>query len=457
VRFQLGGLHGQVTQALLRLYGLSRSRAGFEIAGIASPGSADVIDERATTAAALPGAVAAVAESGPVQPDAWVTVDVTAAVRGDGPVAFALLAPGRQAVRLASRERGAATAPRLVVRTGPRPAAATPPAGLPAAREVPRARPTTWSSRDPMIGAAGDIACDPAADSPAAGGPNSPPAAGRTRSPARTAAGASAGDDGPPGRAGCKQAVTAELLRRGHVAAVLALGDVQYEQGTLAQFMASYQRSWGRLKSITHPAVGNHEYGANKRHDAAGYFHYFGAAAGRRGQGWYSFDLGTWHLIALNAQCRWIGGCEVGSPEERWLKADLAAHRNGCTLAFWHQPRWSSGQHGNEAPYDAFWRDLYAAGADVVLNGHDHDYERFAPLDPNGRVAPARGIREFVVGTGGKNHYRFTFPDGIPGSEVRNASTFGVLELTLHPGGYDWRFVPEPGKRFADTGTGFCH
>jgi len=278
---------------------------------------------------------------------------------------------------------------------------------------------------DPVVAAAGDIACDPR-DGNFAGG------AGTANA--------------------CRMKATADLLVGRDLAAVLALGDLQYEDGALSKFRQSYDPTWGRLKALTHPAVGNHEYGTR---DAAGYFRYFGAAAGAPAKGYYSFDLGTWHLIALNSNCARVGGCGAGSPQELWLKADLAAHPAACTLAYWHHPRFSSGLHGSDPAYDAFWQDLYDAGADVVLVGHDHDYERFAPQTPQGAADPVRGIREFVVGTGGKTHYWFRTPQ--PNSEVRSGNVFGVLILTLRSLGYDWQFVPEPGKSFTDSGRGFCH
>ena len=171
--------------------------------------------------------------------------------------------------------------------------------------------------------------------------------------------------------------------------------------------------------------------------------------------GYYSYDVGAWHIVALNSNCAAVGGCQTGSRQERWLRDDLAAHRAACTLAYWHHPRFSSGEHGNQPAYDAFWRDLYASGAEIVLNGHDHDYERFAPQDPSAVADPARGVREFVVGTGGKNHYGIT--GVVANSEMRNATTFGVLHLTLQRAGYQWKFLPEPGKSFTDSGTGSCH
>jgi hypothetical protein len=231
---------------------------------------------------------------------------------------------------------------------------------------------------------------------------------------------------------------------------VLLLGDNQYENGALAKYQASYAPSWGRLVAITHPAPGNHEYVTP---GAAGYFGYFGAAAGDPAKGYASFDLGGWHLIELNSNCAAIGGCGAGSPQELWLAADLAAHPGVCTLAYWHHPRFSSGPHGDDPITQAFWDDLYAAGADVVLNGHDHIYERFARQSPAGAADPF-GMREFVVGTGGKNLTSVVTVRA--NSEVRRADTFGVLELTLHPNGYEWRFLGADAT-VADSGVGLCH
>jgi hypothetical protein len=245
---------------------------------------------------------------------------------------------------------------------------------------------------------------------------------------------------------------TAKLLD-GLPGTVLALGDLAYENGTAAEFAACYDPTWGRQKARTRPVPGNHDYHTS---GAAGYFAYFGAAAGAPGEGWYSFDVGSWHLIALNSNCAEVGGCGAGSAQERWLRADLAAHPSDCTLAYWHHARFSSGtEHGSDPRTQALWQALYDAGADVVLVGHDHDYERFAPMDAAGRADPRAGIREFVVGTGGNTLYAFGPPQ--PNSEVRDDSARGVLQLTLRPGGFEWIFVPEAGKTFADAGSGACH
>lgn len=280
-----------------------------------------------------------------------------------------------------------------------------------------RATSCTGPSADPVIAAAGDIVCAP---------------------------GASASSEK------CQQQATSDLLVRSDAWAVLTTGDNQYEDGALGAFQSAYAASWGRVKAITRPSPGNHDYHVA---GARGYFAYFGPLAGKRGMGYYSFDVGAWHIIALNANCEEVGGCEEGSPQERWLRDDLAADTASCTLAYWHQPRFSSGHHGNSTRSEAFWQALYEAGADVVLNGHDHAYERFAPQDPEQR-SDRNGIREFVVGTGGKSLYSFGTPE--PNSEVRNADTFGILELTLHEDGYDWRFVPAAGGTFEDSGSGTC-
>jgi hypothetical protein len=239
-------------------------------------------------------------------------------------------------------------------------------------------------------------------------------------------------------------APTANTIGQINPARVLTLGDNAYYDGTLSEFTSYYDPNWGRFKAKTSPAPGNHEYNTP---NGQGYFDYFGAQVPGP---YYSYDLGSWHLISLNGEI----GVSAGSAQEQWLKADLAAHPNQCTLAYWHEPRFSSGsEHGSDTSVDAFWRDLYAAGADVVLNGHDHDYERFAPQNPSGVADPA-GIREFVVGTGGYNLRSFA---GIAAnSAVRNATTFGVLKLTLRPGSYDWQFVPVAGSTFTDSGSGTC-
>jgi acid phosphatase type 7 len=235
---------------------------------------------------------------------------------------------------------------------------------------------------------------------------------------------------------------------------VFAVGDLAYPDGSEEQFAKCYTPTWGKFRDRTRPAVGNHEY---HNDGASAYSRYFGAAAGDPRKGYYSYELGAWHVVVLNSECAEVGGCEAASPEGQWLKQDLADHAAKCTLAYWHKPLFSSGEkHGNDPEMKPFWQLLYTANADVVVNGHDHDYERFAPQDPEAQADASRGIREFVVGSGGKNSHR-TFGPAKPNSELRNADTFGVLKLTLHASSYDWEFVPQAGKNFADSGSGSCH
>jgi calcineurin-like phosphoesterase family protein len=244
---------------------------------------------------------------------------------------------------------------------------------------------------------------------------------------------------------------TAKLLEA-NPGTVMALGDLAYPNGTAEDFKC-YDKTWGRVKDRTRPAVGNHEFHSS---GATYYFQYFGSAAGDPKTGYYSYELGSWHIVVLNSECAEVGGCGAGSPEAKWLRADLSAHPVGCTLAYFHKPRFSSGlNHGNDPEVGAFWQALYDFNAELILNGHDHDYERFAPQDLNGNADSKRGIREFVVGTGGKNHREFGIHKS--NSEVRNNNTFGVLKLTLKETGYDWKFLPEAGKRFTDSGSGNCH
>ena len=235
---------------------------------------------------------------------------------------------------------------------------------------------------------------------------------------------------------------------------IFTLGDNAYVNGTPKEYADCYGPTWGRLKArTTLPVAGNHDYNTP---GAAGYFGYFGAAAGDPAKGYYDRTIGSWHVIVLNTDCEAVGGCGAGSPQERWLRRVLAASPARCTVALWHEPLFSSGATHRAFPlYQPFWQALYDYGADVVLDASDHLYERFAPQTPTGAADPAFGLREFTVGTGGRSHQPPRAP--LPNSQVRNGTAYGVLSLTLHPGRYDWRFVPEAGKTFADSGAGTCH
>lgn len=238
---------------------------------------------------------------------------------------------------------------------------------------------------------------------------------------------------------------------------IIALGDLEYGDGTAGDFERCYGKNWGRHKKRTKPVLGNHEYITR---GAAGYFQYWGRAAGKAGKGYYSFDLGSWHIVALNSNCEQtdLGGCSEGSPEERWLREDLKKNRSNCTLAYWHHPLFSSGlspRHAMRPEMRAIWADLENAHADVVVVGHEHSYERFAPQTVDGKRDVAHGIREFVVGTGGRSHTPFGLT--LANSEIRNTDTYGVLKFKLYPRSYEWEFIPEAGKTFKDSGSGDCH
>ena len=228
---------------------------------------------------------------------------------------------------------------------------------------------------------------------------------------------------------------------------VFTLGDNVYTSGSAEQYRDCYEPTWGRFKQRTRPVAGNHDYVTA---DAAGYFGYFGGTAGDPTKGYYSYDIGSWHIIVLNSSL------EMGSasPQAAWLRDDLKTHPTTCTLAMWHHPRFSSALHGNDDRFDTFWRILYDARADVILNGHDHDYERFAPQSPDAEPEPKRGIREFVVGTGGAPSYGFETIRA--NSEKRLTLLFGVIKLTLHPDSYDWEFIPVRDDLPSDSGHAEC-
>jgi acid phosphatase type 7 len=248
---------------------------------------------------------------------------------------------------------------------------------------------------------------------------------------------------------------TAELVE-GTDGTVLALGDVAYPRGTVANFEECYEPSWGRFKERTKPVPGNHEYYTE---GARGYFEYFGEAAGDPEEGYYSYDLGTWHVVALNSNCEEVR-CGPGSSQTRWLEEDLAANDEvRCTLAYMHHPRFSSGEeHGSTAGgVEKLWEALYEAHTDVVLSGHEHNYERFSAQDPQGRADPQRGIRQFVVGTGGGGGERPISSEPIANSEVAINNIDGVLKIALQPKGYEWEFVPVEGESFTDSGAAQCH
>jgi hypothetical protein len=316
---------------------------------------------------------------------------------------------------------------------GPSAAGGSPaPASATAVASVPSATPTAApGSASPPI-ASGPIVSPPGASSPV----GDPVLVG-------------AGDIGD-----CEtddDSATADLIAR-IPGTVFTAGDNAYPDGSAAQFRECYDPTWGRFRDRTRPAPGNHDY---LTEGASAYLDYFGAAAvNEDGDPWYSYEIGAWHVIVLDSECDDAGGCGPGSPQGRWLAADLAASDAVCTMAIFHKPRFSSGYHGASRSVAPFWDALHAAGADVVVNGHDHDYERFAPQNPAGREDRARGLREFVIGTGGTGLREFGPP--VPNSELRASVTHGVLKFTLRSRGYDWAFIPTTGS-FSDRGSAHCH
>lgn len=295
--------------------------------------------------------------------------------------------------------------------------------------------------------------CSKPPTAPSPGGPNSPTVPNGPTAPLPTpnisAVFVGAGDIADcPGGADA----TASLIDR-IGGDVYTLGDNAYPNGSAENYAGCFDRSWGRHRGRIHPAPGNHEYNTP---NAAGYFGYFGDAAGPYGLGYYSFNLGAWHIVSLNSNYAPNEGninVGAGGAQAAWLRADLAMNQQRCTLAFWHHPLFSSGQNGDNPPMRELFRILYEANADLLLSGHDHLYERFAPQDPDGRNDPARGIRQFIVGTGGVGFYRFM--SRKPNSEQQIADSYGVLKLTLNPDNYQFEFITPGGTR--DMGSGPCH
>ena len=300
------------------------------------------------------------------------------------------------------------------------PTVASPPADQAPTSTTPTPAPTTPSPSPTLapkvIMAAGDIACGP---------------------------------DVTPNEAQCHDQATADIIAaEPRVDAVLPLGDLQYDYGALEHFRSHYHRTWGRFFSITRPVPGNHEYGT---FEAQGYFTYFGTRAGPVGKGYYSWDLGGWHMIALNSEI----DLTPRSEQVLWLKRNLARTAARCTLAYWHVPRFASGSgHGSDDSLIPIWDALHAASVDVVLVGHEHNYERFAPQDSAGNASPD-GPRSFVVGTGGRSLYPFRATIE-PNSEVRNATSFGVLKMELYADSYTWEFIPIDEDGFTDSGSADC-
>jgi hypothetical protein len=353
-------------------------------------------------------------------------------------------AGGRWRIFVDGRYNNFSTRPRLGLALNLRPGlhrvTADVVAGRRRSRRSPARRILVKAPAGAQIAAVGDIACDPA-----------DPAFRNSRGTATA----------------CRGREVASLIAGARPSLLLALGDLQYECGGVSAYQQSYDKIFGRFKAITRPIPGNHDYETFEKTSyrpscegapGQGYFNYFGAAgAGVSGAGYYSYDLGNWHLVALNSECGHIGGCNTGSPEETWLRADLAAHPNSCTLVYWHEPRWSGRvpPPGPNPGRDAFWRDAAAAGVDIVVDGHHHMYERLTPLDANGTPTP-NGIRQFTVGTGGRNLVAGKV-GWLPTSKTHQHTIYGILLLTLGTNNYNWQYEPQHGATYTDYGTSNCH
>ncbi|MEU9886270.1 DNRLRE domain-containing protein [Sphaerisporangium sp. NPDC051011] len=402
LRFTVSGVSGTISSAKLRVHTDDAVGAESPSGGTFKRMSNNTWSETGTTWNAQPSIDGATLGTlGSVARNAWYEIDVTSYVTGNGTYSIGVTSSNNDGADYDSRESGSATAPQLVVTTdtvpspSPSPTVTTPP-----------------PSGDPVLVGAGDIADSGSGDT-----------------------------------------ATAALLDN-IPGTVFTLGDNVYTNGTASEFNTYYDPTWGRHKARTRPVAGNHDYNTS---GASGYFGYFGAAAGQQGKGYYSYDVGSnWHVVVLNSNCSAIGGCGAGSAQEQWLRSDLAASGRPCTVAMWHHPRFTSGSnHAPDTSVAPLVQALYDNNADLILTGHNHQYERFAPINPSNQLDNTRGIRHFVVGSGGAGHY--SFGTILPNSEVRNSDTYGVLKLTLHANSYTWQFVPESGKTFTDSGTTNCH
>ncbi len=416
--FDLRSVSGPISSAVLRVFAASAS-TGYEVHSTAAGWT-----EAGITYADAPSVGVLVAKTGAFAAGTWTTIDVTSAVQAGAVVSFALVDPSATAIALDSRE--SSNPPVLALTAGGV-------GGTPSPTAPPSAPPT--------------------ASPTASAGSSATPAPSPTRTPA---------PGGDPVLVGagdiCVTSIignataTAKLIEARPTAGVFTLGDNSNESGTASQYTGCYAKTWGAFLSRTHATIGNHDCMTGS--GCAPYYAYFGAAAGPAGKGYYSYNLANnWHVIVLNSQGTEVGGTGAGSPQETWLRADLAASAGKHIIAMWHIPVFTSGLLSRSA-YDIWWQDLYAAHADLILDGHDHLYERFALQSPAGKADP-NGIREFIIGTGGASPQ--SFGTTAANSQVRNAGTFGVLQLTLHAHSYDWQFIPIAGSTFSDSGTQATH
>jgi len=390
LKFDLTGVTGTITSAKLRLHVKDVVGADSTNGGTYQLMSNTTWAEGGPTYNNQPAIDGTVLGTlGAVARNSWVELDITGKITPGGVISIGGFSSSKNGADYDSRETGA-LAPQLVIDTG------TPP-------------PPPPPGTDPTLVVAGDIANSGSGDTATAALINAQPAD----------------------------------------ATVITAGDNAYDSGTAAEFASWYDPTWGAFKARTRPAPGNHDYVTS---GATGYFGYFGANAGPSGQGYYSFDVGNWHIVSLDSEI----ARDAASPQVQWLNADLAASTKPCTLAYWHKPLFTSGaNHAPDSTQQPLFQALYDHNADVVVNGHNHQYERFAPQNPTGGADATRGITEFVAGMGGASHYSFGTIQA--NSVARNSDTFGILKFTLHANSADFQFIPEAGKTYADSGTVTCH
>jgi PKD repeat protein len=475
--FDVSGISGPVQSVRLRLYVTDATNSA---QGVYAIGNTTWTESGITyqNAPAIGGSPLVTVT--PRTLNTYVDIDLPAsAISGSGRYTFALKSAGTDSLIVASREV-AANRPQLVINGGSPPPPNTPVGAFtatPSSGNAPLTvaftdqstnSPTAWSwdFDDPGSGSQNTSTLrNPSHTFSAAGSydvtltPSN--GAGTGTQATHTISVTTPGGSGDPVFVGAgdiancsrTQDESTAVLLDGIAGTVFTAGDNVYENGTATEFTNCYGPTWGRHKARTRPATGNHEYQTS---GASGYYGYFGSAAGDPSKGYYSFDIGAWHAVVLNSNCSQVGGCGATSPQATWLRNDLAAHPTSCTLAIWHHPRFSSSRSSPDGLTAALWQALYDAGAEIVIGGHYHNYERFDLQTPAGARDAAFGIREIVVGTGGAALVGFS--GGVmANSLVRNSSTYGVLKLTLHPASYDFAFVPIAGQSFSETGSGTCH
>ena len=423
LRFNVQGLSGTVTSATLRVYANSALSAGYDAYSVSN----NTWTETGITYSNAPPLGSMIGSSGSVSSNTWTSVNITSYITGNGTYNLGLTTSDSTALSLASRESGA-NAPQLVIQTqgGTAATATLTRTSTPTSAGNPTQTATRTPTRTPT--------------SP--GSPTQTPTRTPTASPTSSSGSVVFVGAGDISRCDNNNDEATAKLLDGISGTVFAAGDNVYDSGTLSEYTNCYDPTWGRHKSRTKPVPGNHEYQTS---GASGYFQYFNNVPA-----YYAYNLGAWRIYALNSEI----DTSANSAQGTWLQSDLAANPKACVLAYWHKPRWSSGStHGSDTGMQAIWQILYNAGADLVINGHEHNYERFAQMNVSG-AAVSQGMREFVVGTGGASHYGFG--SALSTSEVRNSSTYGVLKLTLSATGYSWQFVPVAGSTFTDSGSNNC-